>query len=113
MERVLHWTVALSFVYLALTGLGLFTPKMAWLLDVLGGGQVARQWHPVVGGLFVAAMLLQFIQWFSDLKVTPADRAWLVRMGDYLRGRDARVPASGRFNGGQKLLFWAQVALGV
>ncbi len=110
-ERALHWTVAFTFLYLTLTGLGLFTPKLAWLLTVLGGGQVAREWHPIVGCVFVVAVLLQLAKWLRDLTITPDDRVWLKRLRDYLAGRDERVPPSGRFNAGQKLLFWAQVLL--
>ncbi len=112
-ERVLHWTVALTFLYLMLTGLGLFTPKLDWLLAVLGGGQVARAWHPVVGCVFAGAVLVQFAKWFKDLTIGPDDRVWLKRMRDYLAGRDANVPPTGRFNAGQKLLFWTQAVLGV
>lgn len=112
-ERALHWTVAFTFMYLALTGAGLFTPKLAWLLDVMGGGQVARAWHPIVGVVFAGAVLLQFGKWFKDLILRPHDFAWLVKMRDYLAGRDEKVPPSGRFNAGQKLTFWTQVILGV
>jgi formate dehydrogenase subunit gamma len=112
-ERALHWTVALSFLYLALTGLGLFTPKLSWLLAVFGGGQTVRAWHPIAGCAFTAALLAQFFRWFRDLKLTPDDRVWLKRVRDYMAGRDQRVPPSGRFNAGQKLLFWIQVGLGL
>ena len=110
-ERALHWTVAATFLYLALTGLGLFTPKLAWLLDLLGGGQTARAWHPIVGMVFVAAVLGQFALWFRDLRLTGQDVAWLRKIRDYVAGRDEKVPPSGRFNAGQKLLFRAQVLL--
>jgi formate dehydrogenase beta subunit/formate dehydrogenase gamma subunit len=110
-ERALHWTVAATFLYLALTGLGLFTPKLAWLLDLLGGGQAARAGHPIVGALFVAAVLAQFALWFRDLRLWPQDLAWLRRIRDYVAGRDEKVPPSGRFNAGQKLLFRTQVLL--
>jgi formate dehydrogenase beta subunit/formate dehydrogenase gamma subunit len=112
-ERLLHWTVAVTFVYLMLSGAGIFSPKLAWLLDVLGGGQAARAWHPIVGVVFVAAVLIQCLLWLKDLRIGPEDRAWLRRMRDYLAGRDERVPPSGRFNAGQKLLFWTQVVLGL
>jgi formate dehydrogenase gamma subunit len=110
-ERALHWTVAFTFIYLSLTGLGLFTPKLAWLLDLLGGGSVVRAWHPIVGAAFVGAVGLQFIKWFKDLLVRPHDIRWLRKMRDYLAGRDADVPPTGRFNAGQKLLFWTQTIL--
>jgi formate dehydrogenase beta subunit/formate dehydrogenase gamma subunit len=112
-ERLLHWTVAFTFIYLALTGLGLFTPKLAWLMSAFGGGQVVRAWHPIVGTVFVAAVLLQFAKWFKDLLLKPDDRVWLKKMREYLAGRDQNVPPSGRFNAGQKLLFWTQVLLGL
>jgi formate dehydrogenase beta subunit/formate dehydrogenase gamma subunit len=110
-ERALHWTVAFTFLYLSLTGLGLFTPKLGWLLDAFGGGQVVRAWHPIVGAVFVGAVLVQFLKWFKDLLVTGGDLLWLRKMRDYLAGRDANVPPTGRFNAGQKLLFWTQIVL--
>jgi len=112
-ERLLHWTVASTFLYLSLTGLAIFTPKLGWLMSVFGGGQAVRAWHPIVGAVFVGAVLIQFIKWFKDLRITPDDRVWLKRMRDYLAGRDEKVPATGRFNAGQKLLFWTQVILGI
>jgi formate dehydrogenase subunit gamma len=96
-----------------LTGLGLFTPKLEWLLSVFGGGQVVRAWHPIVGTIFTGALLLQFFNWIKDLRITPGDRVWLKHMRDYLMGRDDRVPPSGRFNPGQKLLFWSQIGMGL
>jgi formate dehydrogenase iron-sulfur subunit len=112
-ERSLHWTVAFTFLYLSLTGLGLFTPKLGWLLDAFGGGQVVRAWHPIVGGVFVGAVTLQFLNWFKNLLITPGDILWLKRMRDYLAGRDETIPPTGRFNAGQKLLFWTQMILAI
>jgi formate dehydrogenase beta subunit/formate dehydrogenase gamma subunit len=112
-ERAVHWTVAFTFVYLALTGLGLFSPKLSWLLYVFGGGQVVRAWHPIVGCVFFVAVFVQFVNWFRDLKISPDDRVWLKKMRDYVAGRDEGIPPSGRFNAGQKLLFWTQAVLGV
>jgi formate dehydrogenase subunit gamma len=112
-ERVVHWTVAFTFLYLMLTGLGLFTPKLDWLLDVLGGGQVVRAWHPIVGVVFVGAVLVQFVNWFKDLLLTPGDRVWMKKMCDYVAGRGDHLPPTGRFNAGQKMLFWMQVAMGL
>ncbi len=112
-DRAVHWTVALTFLYLALGGLGLFTPKLSWLLNVLGGGQTARSWHPIIGCVFSAAVLVLFVKWIRDLTLDADDRAWLRRARDFLAGRDENLPPSGRFNAGQKLLFWAQVILGL
>ncbi len=40
------------------------------------------------------------------------DREWLRHMGDYAVGREEAVPPSGRFNAGQKLLFYLQFLAG-
>ena len=112
-ERIVHWTVAFTFIYLAFTGLGLFTPKLDWLLKVFGGGQVVRAWHPIIGVAFIAATMVQFLKWFKDLKLTPGDRVWMKKMRDYLAGKDEGIPPTGRFNAGQKLLFMTQVGLGL
>jgi formate dehydrogenase beta subunit/formate dehydrogenase gamma subunit len=112
-ERVLHWTAAFTFLYLALGGLGLFSPHLSWLLGLLGGGQTVRAWHPIIGVVFVASTAILFIKWFKDLLLTRDDRTWLLRMRDYLAGRDHLVPPTGRFNAGQKLLFRAQLVMGI
>lgn len=110
-ERLTHWVTAGSFLYLLLTGMGLWSPAFGWLLTVLGGGQLARALHPVVGCVFAASVLLQALRWARDLLPEPGDATFLAKMGAYLAGRHGEVPDSGRFNAGQKLLFSSQVAL--
>jgi formate dehydrogenase subunit gamma len=51
-DRILHWFVALTFIYLMLSGLALGYPRMAWLYDVLGGGSTVESVHPWVGAGF-------------------------------------------------------------
>jgi formate dehydrogenase subunit gamma len=80
---------------------------------VFGGGQVVRAWHPIIGVVFIAATMVQFLKWFKDLKLTPGDRVWMKKMRDYLAGKDEGIPPTGRFNAGQKLLFMTQVGLGL
>lgn len=112
-ERALHWTLAASFLYLMLTGLGLFVPGLGFLLSLCGGGEVARAWHPLVGLVFVGAAVVQMVHWLRDLRLGAADWAWLRRMRHHVAGHEGDLPPSGRFNAGQKLLFKAQVAMGL
>ena len=35
-ERVVHWLVAFSFLYAALTGLAFWSPRLYWLAVVFG-----------------------------------------------------------------------------
>ena len=43
------------------------------------------------------------------MRTTDGDRAWRRAMAAYIRNDDARVPPAGRFNFGQKQLFWIMV----
>jgi len=112
-ERVLHTLTALSYVYLLLTGLAFWTPALYWMAAVLGGGYLARLLHPWVGLLFSGVLLWMFVTWRSDMRTTPEDRAWRRAMRHYIRNEDAQVPPAGRFNYGQKQLFWLMVIGGV
>jgi len=112
-ERLLHALTALSYVYLLLTGLAFWTPALYWMAAVLGGGYLSRVLHPWVGLIFSGALLWMFVTWRTDMRVTPEDRAWRSAMRHYMRNEDAKVPPAGRFNFGQKQLFWLMVLGGV
>lgn len=108
-ERLVHAAAAVSYVYLLLTGLAFWTPALYWLAIVLGGGFLSRLLHPWVGVLFSAAVLHMYLMWRRDMRTTSADRAWRKALIHYIRNEDAKVPPAGRFNFGQKQLFWVMV----
>ena len=108
-ERVVHAAAAVSYVYLLLTGLAFWTPALFWIAVVLGGGYLSRALHPWAGVVFALVVLRMYVLWRRDMKTTDADRAWRKAMVHYMRNEDARVPAAGRFNYGQKQLFWVMV----
>ena len=56
-ERVVHWVVGLSFLFLLLTGLAFSHPRLYWLTVFAGGGATARILHPWIGVAFVFAGL--------------------------------------------------------
>lgn len=112
-ERMVHAASALSYVYLLLTGLAFWTPALYWLAIVLGGGYLSRLLHPWIGVLFSVAVLNMYVMWRRDMRTTDADRAWRRAMLHYVRNEDAKVPPAGRFNFGQKQLFWVMVGGGV
>ena len=114
--RALHWGVALTFLLSLLTGLPIWTPIFGWLAYLVGGLQVARWLHPWAGVAFSALLFLQVIEWARQMRMTPADRRF-VRLRSFVaymrwQAHDEEV---GKFNGGQKLLFWlsALAALGL
>jgi formate dehydrogenase subunit gamma len=105
-ERFIHWMAGLSYVYLLLTGLAFWSPWLFWLAVIFGGGTIARELHPWIGLIFVIAVLLMFRMWSAQMHETAVDKQWWDNVGHYIRNEEDKVPTVGRFNGGQKLLFW-------
>lgn len=105
-ERLVHAVAGLSYLYLLLTGLAFWTPALYWLAIVLGGGYLTRFLHPWMGLVFSGAIIYMYVMWKSEMRTTAEDRAWRKALRHYIRNEDASVPGAGRFNYGQKLLFW-------
>ena len=110
-QRLVHWAVGLSFTLLLLTGLAFSYPALFWLTHLLGGGTSAMVLHPWVGVVFSAAMGATFVMWVRDMRLGAADRRWLRAIQAYARHDTGHVPPAGKYNGGQKLFFWAQTLL--
>jgi formate dehydrogenase subunit gamma len=117
-ERLVHWSAALSYIYLLLSGLAFWTPWMWWLAMMLGGGPVSRAVHPWMGLIFTAAVIYMLRMWLPDMRVTKTDLEWKKSIRAYvtnedeemhpvqaIRGFDRFAPVD-RFNLGQKYLFW-------
>lgn len=113
LERVVHWVVGLSFLFLLLTGLAFSHPRLYWLTAVVGGGPTARILHPWVGVLFALSFVAMFVLWCRDMRIDAQDRQWLRAIGHYAVHDKAKVPPAGKYNGGQKVFFWTMTVLGV
>jgi len=110
--RVNHWIVAISFVLLLLSGLSLFHPSLYPLSELFGGGQNARWLHPWVGCVLVVAFLGLFIRFFWQNLPEFTDFVWLARIRHALRANDEDyLPELGKYNAGQKFVFWSQAVL--
>ena len=108
-ERSNHWATAILFVLAALSGLALYHPATSWLAALFGGGPWTRILHPFIGVLmFVAFVLLAGRMWRHN-RIEPRDREWIRRPGDVMHNREEHLPEVGRYNGGQKLLFFGLV----
>jgi formate dehydrogenase subunit gamma len=106
-ERMNHWLAGVSYVYLLLTGLAFWSPWLFWIAVALGGGSTSRMLHPWAGLIFTIAVLRMYAIWGSQMREESGDKAWWDAIGHYISNEDEKVPAAGRFNGGQKLLFWS------
>jgi len=107
--RINHWIVAISFVLLALSGLALFHPALFGLSGLFGGGPWTRILHPYIGLFMVVAFALLAVRFWSHNFMQPADWKWLRQMRDVVNNREDRLPEVGRYNAGQKLLYWVIV----
>lgn len=109
-ERTNHWITAITFVLLALSGLAMFHPSLFWLSSLFGGGQWTRILHPFVGlVMFVSFLLLAMRFWRHNL-LDDSDIQWLRQFDDVLANREENLPEVGRYNAGQKLLFFVMAA---
>jgi formate dehydrogenase subunit gamma len=109
-ERILHWVTAITFFLLAASGLAFFHPSMFWLTGLLGGGTWARILHPFLGVVMFVAFILMALKFWHHNVLSGNDRKWLGQIGDVIANRDDRVPPIGRYNPGQKILFWLLLA---
>lgn len=109
--RVNHWITAISLVLLALSGMALFTPSLFFLTGLFGGGQTTRIIHPWIGVvLFFSFFGLFFRFWRANLPKRE-DGTWIARISDVLSGHEERLPEVGKYNAGQKFVFWSMSAL--
>jgi formate dehydrogenase subunit gamma len=107
--RTTHWVVAISFVLLALSGLALFHPALFWLTNLFGGGPWTRILHPFIGCFMAAAFFLLGVKFWRDNALQQRDWIWLRKISDVVNNREQNLPEVGRYNGGQKLLFFTIV----
>src|SRR6202012_3014237 len=108
-ERTNHWITAICFVLLALSGLAMFHPSMAFLYFVLGGGQWTPILHPFIGCVMFISFLILALRFWHHNYLDQADIQWMRQIDDVLNNREEKLPAIGRYNAGQKLLFFVMV----
>jgi formate dehydrogenase subunit gamma len=110
-ERLNHWAIAVAFVFLFLSGLALFHPFFFWASALFGGGALMRFLHPIAGVLLVVLFYPYAARLWGDNRFRPADRAWIRDMFAYVEKRPHAegAPEIGKYNGGQKLMFWSMV----
>jgi formate dehydrogenase subunit gamma len=108
-ERLTHWVAAGSYLYLLLTGLAFWSPWCFWIAAMLGGGQVSRMLHPWIGLIFAVSVLVMYGMWASHMHVDENDKNWFKSVGYYVQNEDEKMPPAGRYNAGQKSLFWGFV----
>ncbi|MDP1673259.1 MAG: formate dehydrogenase subunit gamma [Burkholderiales bacterium] len=112
-DRMVHWSAAISFVLLAVTGIVILFGKHI-LLPVFGYSlfswlaTASKFIHNFVGPVFAFCTILMFLTFVKDNLLKRHDLQWFAKGGGLLTGE--HVP-SGRFNAGEKAWFWVGVTL--
>jgi len=109
-DRANHWLTAITFILLAASGLALFHPAFFFLSHLFGGGPWMRILHPFIGVVMAVSFYFLAHRFFADNFMTAADWQWMRQLRDVITNHDERLPEVGRFNAGQKLLFWVMIA---
>ena len=109
--RINHWITAASLVLLALSGLSLFHPSLFFLTGLFGGGETTRAIHPWIGVVLFFGFLGLFLRFWRANLWKGEDGTWMRRLSDVLRGREENLPEVGKYNAGQKMVFWLMSVL--
>jgi formate dehydrogenase subunit gamma len=110
-ERAAHWSMAISFCVLAVSGIVMLFGKHV-LLPVFGYSlfstvaAVCKNVHNFVGPLFILSVLVFIVLFIRDNVWQAIDALWIRKAGGLLSGE--HVP-SHRFNFGEKTWFWLGV----
>jgi formate dehydrogenase subunit gamma len=110
-ERLTHWAVAVAYVALFLSGLALFHPFFYWMSALFGGGALMRVLHPFVGVAFAILFYAYALRLVADNRVTASDKRWLHGMFGYMNKKGDEVPVEGKYNAGQKLMYWSMIVV--
>ncbi len=108
-DRANHWVIAITFILLAISGLALFHPAFYFLTAFLGGGTWSRILHPFIGVVLAISFFSFAGRLWGQNRITAADREWKKHLGDILRNKARNLPEIGKYNIGQKYLFWTLV----
>ena len=110
-ERINHWITAISFILLTASGLALFHPAFFWLSNLLGSPTWTRILHPFIGVVMFLSFFILAFRLMRFNRFTKKDSEWLSAMPKVLRNETEGVPTTGRYNAGQKLLFYVLIIL--
>ncbi len=111
-DQIVHWTVAISFCILGLSGLIMLFGKHV-LLPVFGYtlfawlAALSKNLHNFVAPLFMVSVAVFAILFVRYNLPRAYDFVWFRNALGYVTGK--KHVASGKFNGGEKVWFWLGV----
>ena len=110
-ERAAHWSNAIAFSILGISGIVMAFGKF-FLLPIMGQTlfgyltYILKNLHNFAGPLFAVSLVIMIVTFARDNLPRKGDLRWLLRFGGMVSGKE--LP-SHRFNAGEKVVFWAGV----
>jgi len=110
-ERLVHWMTTICFLILAVSGLNL-TFGTTLMLPVIGANAFSawtlalKYLHTYLALPFAIGVVLMFVLWVRSNLPARVDLEWIKRAGGMFGGE---APPTGRFNAGEKMIFWTTV----
>ncbi len=114
-ERILHWTLAIVFLFLAITGLALLLGR-PFLIPLLGQelfsliASSSKEGHNLFGPVFLLSLVLIVFQFTRRNIYEKGDLSWLLRGGGVIGKTHV---SGGFFNMGEKTWYWIVILLGL
>ncbi|MBS1001893.1 formate dehydrogenase subunit gamma [Acetobacter persici] len=110
-DRMCHWTMVACFFLVAMSGLSWFFPSLSWMNGVLGTPQLARMLHPFLGTVVFVLLICMFFRFVHHNMPVRTDVTWFRNIVDVLMNRHTKPLKIGKYNAGQKILFWCIMLL--
>lgn len=114
-ERFTHWMTATCFIVLMISGLNYIFGKR--LLSPLMGADAFATWsqwakyaHNFLSWPFMLGIVIMFAVWVRDNIPDRYDIPWIKAGGGFVGDKE---PVAGRFNAGQKIVFWSVILFGL
>ena len=114
-ERILHWLLAIIFLFLAITGLVLLLGRTL-LIPLLGHETFAliasssKEGHNLFGPIFLFSIILMLFQFAKRNIYEKGDLGWLLKGGGIIGNSHV---SGGFFNMGEKTWYWIVILVGL
>lgn len=114
-ERAAHWTNAIAFTVLAISGIVMAFGRF-FMLPVMGKQlfgpltYVLKTLHNFFGPLFVVSLIIVIVTFIKDELPRRGDLQWLLKFGGIF-SKDGSEPPTYRFNAGEKVVYWIGVVV--
>ena len=110
-DRLCHWAMVFCFFLVALSGISWVFPSLNWLNGVFGTPQLARLLHPIFGIVVFVALAYLFVRFVKYNLFVKEDKIWADNIQSVVAGDHSKKLRIGKYNAGQKFLFWGTMAL--